>query len=243
MTRRQPSPEHTAFLRGLLAALPMTVVVGPFALLFGVVATEAGLNVAETMLFSVSVFAGASQFAAMQTMQENAPVLVVLATALAVNLRMVMYSVTLAPHFGELPLRSRALMAYFLVDQSFATTVAEIDRRPGMDAREKRAVFFGAVVAVAPLWFLASLAGAMIGRAIPPDYALDFALPITFLAMVAPMLRSLPHLVAAGVSILLSLVLAGMPYGTGLLVAAAIAMAAGAGLERWLEVRRKVGRA
>ncbi len=232
------TPHRTAFLRGLLAALPMVVVVGPFALLFGVVATEAGLNVAETMLFSVSVFAGASQFAALQTMQENAPVLVVLATALAVNLRMVMYSVTLAPHFGELPLRSRALMAYFLVDQSFATTMAEIDRRPAMTAQEKRAVFYGAVVAVAPLWFLASLAGALIGRAIPPDYALDFALPITFLAMVAPMLRSLPHLVAAGVSILLSLLLAGMPYGTGLLVAASIAMAAGAGLERWLEGRR-----
>jgi predicted branched-subunit amino acid permease len=232
------TPHRTAFLRGLLAALPMVVVVGPFALLFGVVATEAGLNVAETMLFSVSVFAGASQFAALQTMQENAPALVVLATALAVNLRMVMYSVTLAPHFGELPLRSRALMAYFLVDQSFATTMAEIDRRPAMTAQEKRAVFYGAVVAVAPLWFLASLAGALIGRAIPPDYALDFALPITFLAMVAPMLRSLPHLVAAGVSILLSLLLAGMPYGTGLLVAASIAMAAGAGLERWLEGRR-----
>lgn len=227
-----------AFLRGLLAALPMTVVVGPFALLFGVVATEAGLNVIEAMLFSVSVFAGASQFAALQTMQENAPVLVVLATALAVNLRMVMYSVTLAPHFGELPLRSRALMAYFLVDQSFATTVAEIDRNPAMTAEEKRAVFFGAVVAVAPLWFLASLAGALIGRAIPPEYALDFALPITFLAMVAPMLRSLPHLAAAGVSILLSLVLAGLPYGTGLLIAAAGAMTVGALIDRWLEVRR-----
>ena len=227
-----------AFLRGLLAALPMTVVVGPFALLFGVVATEAGLNVIEAMLFSVSVFAGASQFAALQTMQENAPVLVVLATALAVNLRMVMYSVTLAPHFGTLPLRSRALMAYFLVDQSFATTVAEIDRNPAMTAEEKRAVFLGAVVAVAPLWFLASLAGAMIGRAIPPEYALDFALPITFLAMVAPMLRSLPHLAAAGVSILLSLLLAGLPYGTGLLIAAAGAMTVGALIDRWLEVRR-----
>ena len=227
-----------AFLRGLLAALPMTVVVGPFALLFGVVATEAGLNVIEAMLFSVSVFAGASQFAALQTMQENAPVLVVLATALAVNLRMVMYSVTLAPHFGTLPLRSRALMAYFLVDQSFATTVAEIDRNPAMTAEEKRAVFFGAVVAVAPLWFLASLAGAMIGRAIPPEYALDFALPITFLAMVAPMLRSLPHLAAAGVSILLSLLLAGLPYGTGLLIAAAGAMTVGALIDRGLEVRR-----
>jgi predicted branched-subunit amino acid permease len=232
------SPIRKAFLRGVISALPMTVVVGPFALLFGVVATEAGLNVVETMLFSISVFAGASQFAALQTMQENAPVLVVLATALAVNLRMVMYSVTLAPHFGELPLRSRALMAYFLVDQSFATTVSEIDRNPAMTALEKRAVFFGAVVAVAPLWFLASLVGGLIGQAIPPDYALDFALPITFLAMVAPMLRSLPHLVAAAVSILLSLALAGMPYGTGLLVAASIAMAAGAALERWQEGRR-----
>jgi len=231
------TPVRHAFLRGLIAALPMTVVVGPFALLFGVVATEAGLNVFETMLFSVSVFAGASQFAALQTMQENAPVLVVLATALAVNLRMVMYSVTLAPHFGALPLRSRALMAYFLVDQSFATTVAEIDRKPEMTAAEKRAVFFGAVVAVAPLWFVASLVGAMIGRAIPEDYALDFALPITFLAMVAPMLRSVPHLVAAGVSILLSLLLAGMPYGTGLLVAASVAMVVGAGVERWREGR------
>lgn len=232
------SPVRKAFLRGLIAAAPMAVVVGPFGLLFGVVSSEAGLNVVETMVFTLSVFAGASQFAALQTLQENAPVLVVLATALAVNLRMVMYSATLAPHFGELPLRSRAVMAYFLVDQSFATTVAEIDRNPAMGAAEKRAVFFGAVVAVAPLWFAAALSGAMIGRALPAEYALDFAVPITFLAMVAPMLRSLPHLAAAGVSIALSLVLAGMPYGTGLLVAAAVAMAVGAALDLWLERRR-----
>jgi len=232
------TPIRSAFVRGLLGALPMTVVVGPFAMLFGVVATEAGLNLFEAMLFSISVFAGASQFAALQTMQENAPVLVVLATSLAVNLRMVMYSMTLAPHFGTLPLRSRAVMAYFLVDQSFATTVAEIDRTPKMTALEKRAVFFGAVVAVAPLWFVACLVGGLIGTAIPPDYALDFALPITFLAMVAPMLRSLPHLVAAGVSILLSLLLTGMPYGTGLLVAASVAMAAGVWAEGWAAARR-----
>ena len=232
------TPIRSAFVRGLIAALPMTVVVGPFAMLFGVVATEAGLNLFEAMLFSISVFAGASQFAALQTMQENAPVLVVLATSLAVNLRMVMYSMTLAPHFGTLPLRSRAVMAYFLVDQSFATTVAEIDRTPKMTAQEKRAVFFGAVVAVAPLWFVACLVGGLIGTAIPPDYALDFALPITFLAMVAPMPRSLPHLVAAGVSILLSLLLVGMPYGTGLLVAASAAMAAGVRAEGWVAARR-----
>ena len=82
------------------------------------------------------------------------------------------------------------------------------------------------------------MAGALIGKAIPPDYALDFAVPITFLAICAPMLRSIPHVVAAGVSILAALLLSFMPYGTGLLLAACLAMAAGAGAEILLEKRR-----
>lgn len=226
---------RTALLRGCLASAPFVIVVGPFALLFGVVATEAGLDVFQVMLFSISVFAGASQFAALQLMQENAPVLIILATSLAVNLRMVMYSVAMAPHLGAAPLRVRALMAYFLVDQSFAACQAEFDRHPHLSIPEKVAFFFGSVLPIAPLWFAASLLGALIGKSIPPEYALDFAVPITFLAICAPMLRSIPHIVAAGVSILVALLFAWLPYGTGLLVAAAAAMVAGASLEYLLD--------
>ncbi|WP_435257444.1 AzlC family ABC transporter permease [Thioclava sp. FR2] len=231
------SPKTKAFLRGCLASAPFIIVVVPFALLFGVVATEAGLDLLKVMLFSVSVFAGASQFAALQLMQEQAPVLVILATSLAVNLRMVMYSVAVAPHLGGAPLGTRVLMAYFLVDQSFAASTVEFEKRPDQSLGEKVAFFFGSVAPIAPLWFGASMAGAMIGQAIPPEYALDFAVPITFLAITAPMLRSIPHVISAGVSILVALLLAGMPYGTGLLVAAVLAMAAGAGSEIWLERR------
>lgn len=234
------TPTTKAFLRGCLASAPFVIVVAPFALLFGVVATEAGLDVAKVMLFSISVFAGASQFAALQLMQEQAPVLVVLATSLAVNLRMVMYSVAMAPHLGSAPLGTRAIMAYFLVDQSFAVSTVEFEKRPDQSLSEKVAFFFGSVAPIAPLWFGSSLAGALIGRAIPEDYALDFAVPITFLAICAPMLRSVPHVVAAAVSILAALLLAGLPYGTGLLVAAALAMAAGAGTEIVME--RRAGR-
>ena len=231
------SPKTKAFLRGCLASAPFIIVVVPFALLFGVVATEAGLDLFKVMLFSVSVFAGASQFAALQLMQEQAPVLVILATSLAVNLRMVMYSVAVAPHLGGAPLGTRVLMAYFLVDQSFAASTVEFEKRPEQSIGEKVAFFFGSVAPIAPLWFGASMAGAMIGQTIPPEYALDFAVPITFLAITAPMLRSIPHVISAGVSILVALLLAGMPYGTGLLVAAVLAMAAGAASEIWLERR------
>ncbi|REA89376.1 branched-chain amino acid ABC transporter permease, partial [Staphylococcus pseudintermedius] len=78
-----------SFLSGLRAALPFTLVVTPFALLFGVVATEAGLTLIQTMGFSVLMVAGAAQFVALQLSVENAPTLIVLATALAVNLRLV----------------------------------------------------------------------------------------------------------------------------------------------------------
>ncbi len=228
---------RSAFLRGVRHALPFVIVVVPFAMLFGVVATEAGLNLFEVMAFSISVFAGASQFAALQLMQDQAPVLVILATSLAVNLRMVMYSVALAPHLGAAPLGTRAVMAYFLVDQSFVASATEFEARPNLSMGEKIAFFFGSITPIAPLWFIASFVGAWIGTAIPPEYALDFAVPITFLAVVAPMLRSVPHIIAAAVSILLALLLAGMPYGTGLLVAAAVAMAVGAASEVWLERR------
>jgi len=235
-------PSHRkALLRGCLASAPFVIVVVPFALLFGVVATEAGMNLAQVMLFSFSVFAGASQFAAVQLMQDQAPVLVILATSLAINLRMVMYSVAMAPHLGDAPIGTRALMAYFLVDQSFAASQAEFEARPGLSPGEKVAFFFGTVLPIAPLWFAATTAGALLGEAIPESYALDFAVPITFLAMTAPMLRSVPHIVAAGVSIAASLALFAMPYGTGLLVAAVLAMAAGAGTEVLLDQRRAHG--
>lgn len=232
------APVPKAFLRGCLASAPFIIVVVPFAILFGVVATEAGLNIAQVMLFSVSVFAGASQFAALQLMQEHAPVVIILATSLAVNLRMVMYSVAMVPHLGGAKLGTRALMAYFLVDQSFAASAIEFERRPDQSLPEKVAFFFGTVAPIAPLWFGASLAGALLGEAISKDYALDFAVPITFLAICAPMLRSVPHVIAAMVSIGAALVLSFMPYGTGLLVAAGLAMAAGAGSEIVLERRR-----
>ena len=227
------------FVRGCLASAPFVIVVVPFALLFGVVATEAGLDLLQVMLFSLSVFAGASQFAAVQLMQDQAPVLVVLATSLAVNLRMVMYSVAMTPHLGAAPLGTRAVMAYFLVDQSFAASQMEFERHPDQPVADKVAFFFGTVAPIAPMWFAATFAGAVVGEAIPPDYALDFAVPITFLAICAPMLRSIPHVVAAAVSILAALVLSGMPYGTGLLVAAGLAMTAGALAEQALQrVRR-----
>ena len=101
------------------------IVVVPFAMLFGVVATEAGLPLAQVMGMSFLVIAGAAQFTALQFMADNAPVLVIIASALAVNLRMAMYSAAITPHLGPEPFWKRALIAYFLVDQTYALAFEE----------------------------------------------------------------------------------------------------------------------
>lgn len=229
-----PAPS-SAFFRGCRHAMPFLIVVVPFAMLFGALATDAGLSLFEVITFSAVVFAGASQFAALQLMQDHAPLLVILATALAVNLRMVMYSIALSPHLGPAPLGIRAAIAYFLVDQSYVTSVAEFDRNPALTLPEKIAYFFGTITPVALLWYIATYLGARLGRTIPPDYALDFAVPITFLAIIAPMIRTVPHVAATAVSILGALALFKLPYGTGLLVAGVLAMATGATLEYLLD--------
>ncbi|SIO46733.1 Predicted branched-chain amino acid permease (azaleucine resistance) [Rhodovulum sp. ES.010] len=228
------STAKSQYWTGVRHGAPFMVVVGPFALLFGVVGTEAGLNLAEVMGFSVVVIAGASQFTAVQLMADEAPTLLVIVTALAVNLRMAMYSAALTPHLGAAPLWIRALAAYFLVDQTYALGQARFEARPEMTLSDRVAYYFGAVTPICPLWYAATLAGALIGEAIPPGYALDFAVPITFLAMVAPALRTLAHVAAAVVSVLVALLLAGLPYSLGVLVAGVAAMAAGAQVELWL---------
>lgn len=228
----------SAFWRGFRDGAPFGLVVGPFAILFGVVATEAGLAVLETLAFSVIVIAGAAQMTAIQLMTDEVPTLIVLASALAVNLRMAMYSASLTPHLGGAPLWQRALIAYFTVDQSYACSISEYERKPDMTMREKVAYFLGSIAPVAPVWYIATLIGALIGTAIPDTLALDFAVPITFIALVAPMLKTPAHIAAAVVAVILSLLLHDLPYGLGLLVAGLGGMMAGARVEVLTEAQR-----
>lgn len=239
-TQKTSSPPSAgaAFRQGLLAGAPFLLVIIPFAVLFGVVGTEAGLNLAQVMAFSVLVIAGAAQFTAVQLLADNAPTLIALASALAVNLRMAMYSASLAPHLGAAPLWQRILVAYGLVDQSYALSMTRFENDASLPLPARVGYFMGSFCALAPFWYGSTFLGAVAGTAIPQDFALDFALPITFLALIAPALRTLPHVVAALTSVLVALLLAGMPYSLGLLVAAMAAMGAGAACETWLERRR-----
>ncbi len=225
----------SAFWEGFRDSAPFVIVAAPFAVLFGVLATEAGLNVLETLAFSVVVIAGAAQFTALSLMEENVPTAIVLISALAVNLRMAMYSASITPHLGAVPFWRRALAAYFLVDQTYAVSIGKYERTPDMTVPEKLAYFFGTVTPICPMWYVFTVVGAVMGQQIPETWALDFVMPLAFLALIGPMMRTPAHLAAAFCAIVLSLLLAWIPYSLGVLVAGICGMTIGARVETWLE--------
>ena len=231
---------RAAFWQGYRDCAPFVTVVVPFSLLFGVVARDAGLDILQVMTMSVLVIAGASQFTALALLQEHAPVFVALTAALAVNLRMALYSAALVPHVGHAPLGVRALMAYLMVDQAYAVAVKTYEEKPGMSREERVAYYFGVMALICPFWYGCTLLGAVIGTAIPASLHLDFAAPVCFIAITAPLLRTLPHMLAAAVSVVCAILFAGFPAGLGLIAAALVAMLVGAQTE--LALRRRAAR-
>lgn len=229
---------RAAFWRGYRDCAPFMLIVIPFSMLFGAVARDAGLDILQTMSMAVLVIAGASQFTALALLQDQAPVFIALLAALAVNLRMAMYSAALVPHLGHAPLGMRALMAYLMVDQAFAVAVRTYEDHPDMPREAKVAYYMGVMMLICPFWYGFTLLGALIGAAIPASLQLDFAVPVCFIALTAPLLRSAPHVVAALVSVVASIAFAWVPWSLGLIIAALIAMIAGAQAELWLKRRQ-----
>lgn len=222
----------SVFWKGFWLAAPFCIVVAPFGIVFGVLSGEAGLSVLETFAFSLAVLAGAAQFTALSLMQDQAPTIVIIATALAVNLRMALYSASLAIHLKEAPIWQRALVAYSILDPSFALSDQQYGEDPAMPIAHKVAFFFGTTCLATFAWIFGTLIGAILGTQIPESWALDFAVPIAFLAVIAPALRTLAMVAAAISSAILALLFAPIPFGLGLLLAAICAMIIGAEVER-----------
>ncbi|WP_455385092.1 AzlC family ABC transporter permease [Acidihalobacter prosperus] len=222
---------RSAFSNGFLAIAPIIPGVIPFGMICGVTAVKAGLSPEVAMGMSVFIFAGASQLATVQLLAQGALPAVILFTALVINLRFAMYSASLAPHFQHLPKRWRWLIAYLLTDQGYAMSINHfLSDNPTAQAR-KHWFYFGTGVAMWGVWQPATIAGILLGATIPTSWSLDFAIPLTFMALLIPGLRDRPTLVAAVVGGSVAVLAAGLPFNLGLVLAAVSGIGAGLATE------------
>ena len=236
MTHRMDGQKRLSpdFRAGIRAAGPILVGIVPFALVAGITATNAGMTILEAVGMSVVVFAGASQLAAIDLIGSNAPFAVVVATAVVINLRMLMYSASIAPFFQSLSTRVRTLLAYLLTDQAYALSIAEYTRNAD---RNRLWYYVGIAISLWLVWQVGTLIGAVVGAGVPASLGLDFALPLVFLALLVPAMKdrgtTTAGLVAGGVALVVTAV--GVPLGLDLPVAAVSGLVAGLAVDGWRE--------
>jgi 4-azaleucine resistance transporter AzlC len=214
------------FWAGVRAQLPILVGAMPFGMIYGALAAGAGLSPAAAQAMSALVFAGSSQFIAVGLFAAAAPWPVIVLTTLIVNLRHLLYSASVAPHLAHLPLRWKALLAYLLTDEAYLVAIRRYSGPPPVpDLRHGFFAGTGLVLWVA--WQLATAVGVFVGARVPAEWNLDFALPLTFIALIVPALADRPSAAAAVVAGLFAVLAAGLPYQLGLAVAALAGVAAG----------------
>jgi branched chain amino acid efflux pump len=188
-----------AMRAGAKAVAPQLIGVIPFGLVAGATPADGGLGVGAAAGFSTIVFAGASQLAAIDVLTQGGTVLVAVLAACTVNLRMVLYSASLAPFLTRDRLRWRILASYVLVDQVYAVAVNRwSDPDDPVSPPPARIPFMiGAGLLLWSAWQVTTLVGAIIGPAVPESLPLGFAVPLVFLVLLVPAVTDRPAVVAA----------------------------------------------
>ncbi len=217
------------FWSGVREEVPLLVGVFPFGMIYGALALNAGLSLAASQMMSSIVFAGSAQFITAQLVHDAAPGLVIVLTIAVVNLRHMLYSASLAPYLEKLPIRWKVRLAYLLTDEAYAPTALKFEREGASPLGHW--FLLGAGLALWSTWQVSTGLGIFLGASIPQNWPLDFALPLTFIALLMPVLRNRPAVMAALSAGLVALLAYNLPFKLGLILAALTGILVGTLLE------------
>lgn len=217
------------FLAGCRDEAPLQLGVVPFGMLYAIAALTAGMPAWLVQLSSALVFAGSAQLAIVQMLSAAAGALPIGLTAGLLNLRHVLYSASVAQYVRHLPRRWRMLLAYLLTDEAYAVAILRYQRQaaasgtapgnasPGKSLPDLRHWYFlGCGFTLWACWQLSTAAGLIFGARIPLEWDIDFAVPLTFLALLTLLLRERASQAAALAAGLGVLAFAALPYNLGL---------------------------
>ena len=225
------------FLAGCRDEAPLQLGVIPFGMLYGIGAVAAGMPVWLAQLTSMVVFAGAAQLVIVQMLSAAAGALPIGLTAALLNLRHLLYSASVAGHVRHLPRRWRVVLAYLLTDEAYAVAILRYTRPAAADQEQaepdlRHWYFLGCGLTLWGCWQLSTALGIAFGARIPPEWDIDFAGPLTFIALLTLLVKERAGQAAALVAALAVLALAALPFRLGLVLAIVLGLLAGAAVAR-----------
>ncbi|MGB4116353.1 MAG: AzlC family ABC transporter permease [Polaromonas sp.] len=218
-------PVRTAYYSGIRDALLVTPSYLPFGLVCGVASVNAGLTTGASLGLPAFVFGGSSQAVLVQFLQGNASLWIAVLSGCVINLRMAVYSAAMSAEVRNLSKTQRIAVAAFLVDNTFAFFQARKESHP--NDPHPIAYYAGLTVVFWLCWLLFCAIGVFAGNIVPVSWQLDFAIPLSFIAIAATSIRSVPMGAAALVGGAASVLLFALPLKLGLIAACLAGLLAG----------------
>jgi len=220
-----PLWRHPEFVRGAREMAGTAIGIGAWGLITGVAMGKSGLPLVLMAAMSLLVYAGSAQLAVLPLMVSGAPVWVVWATALCVNLRFVIFSAQWRPYFIHLPRGQRLHLAYFTADLNYVLFMRRFpEPRP---APEQLPYFWGGAATNWLAWQVPATIGIFLADAVPVHWGIGFAGTLALLGLAAALLNGRATAVAGLVAGCAAVAAYALPLKLNIVVAIAAAVAIG----------------
>ena len=218
---------------GFHAFLPLSVGLVPWALVMGMAMVSSGFSPLQAMGMNIIVFAGTAQLGTLPLIAADAPVWLIITTALALNLRFVIFSAAIAPGFRGIGTPGRWLAGHVLTDGVFATCLDKLLRED--DPAWRLGYYLAPALWAWLLWQIFALTGIYAAGLIPKTWSLEFMATIALITLLVPMAKVRPMLIAALVGGASATLLRNMPLRLGVVAGICAGIAAGFAAEHWAE--------
>ncbi|WP_206997588.1 AzlC family ABC transporter permease [Trinickia mobilis] len=225
MLPRLSDTDRAAFKQGVRTISPTLTAMFSWGLVTGIAMSKSVLTVPQALAMSLLVYAGSSQLAVLPLLAAKLPVWTVLLTAAMVNLRFVIFSVGLAPHFSYLSLPRRLVLGYFNGDVVYLLFQKK-NFAPGL-VPGKQAYFWGMALMCWAAWQVSSIAGILLASLFPDNWGLSLAGTLALVPIMVSAIVSRSTLVAVSVAGVVALLADALPYRLALPLAVVAALAAG----------------
>jgi len=220
---------RTAFKLGQRAILPSLPGSAAWGLVSGVAMVKGGLAVPWALMMSLLVYAGSAQLAALPLIV--APLWVIVATGLITNLRFVIYSAAIRPHFADRSLAARAALGYFMTDFTFTRFMRSAQE--GSLPVQKDAWFAGVCSSNWLTWQISATTGIIGASYVPTDWGLEFTGTLALIALVGPSLNARPAVLGAVMAAVVALLAHPLPFKLGLFCGAIAGIVAATLADAW----------
>ncbi|WP_084612678.1 AzlC family ABC transporter permease [Pseudogulbenkiania sp. MAI-1] len=225
-------PFKTGLKEGFHHYLPFSVGLIPWGLAAGVAMRSAGFSLTETMGMNIIVFGGTAQLGTLPLIISGTPLWLIVVTALILNLRFVVFSATLAPAFSGTGRLQRWLSSYLLSDGVTASCASRLLTE--QNSHWRFGYYLGPSLWNWWVWQASTLIGALATNLIPKNWPLEFMATTALLALLIPLIRQKPMLLAAIIGGSASVVLHDLPLRLGFIIAIITGIVTGTLSENWL---------